>query len=101
MDFLLGEVKRGLVVCPSCVHDHAMQGPSLLDDLVDGGSDGGLLCDIGLEGLKTAWVLGLCGRELLARLGVVDGVDELSVIVQTGLSHAEADATVGSSDCGC
>lgn len=99
MNLLLGKVESRLVVCPARIHDHAVQATRLLEDLLDGGIDGGLLGDVGADGLDAAGVLGGGGGKLLTRLSVVDRVDDFGVVVEAGLCDAEADAAVGSGDC--
>lgn len=101
VNLLLGKVEGGLVVRPPRIHDHAVQGTSLGNDLVNGSSNGGLLGHIGLDGLETARVLGLRGGKLLARLSIIDRVDDLGVVIEAGLGHTETDTTVGSGDCIC
>lgn len=99
MDFLLGEIQRSLVVCPTRVDNHAMQSTAFFNDAIDGGSDGSLLCDIGLNGLELPRPSLLSGSKLLSGLGVVDRVDESSVVVEAGLCDTETDAPVGTRDC--
>lgn len=99
MDFLLGEVQRSLVVRPTRVDNHAVQSPAFFHDAINGGSDGSLLCDVGLNSLELSWPSFLSSSKLLSRLSVVDRVDESSVVVETGLCYTEADAPVSTSDC--
>ena len=51
VDFLLGEIQRSLVVCTTRIDNHAVQSTAFFNDAINGSSDGGLICDVGLNGL--------------------------------------------------
>lgn len=87
------------MVRPTRVDNHAMQRTALCNDAINSGSDGSLLCDIGLNSLELPWPSLFSGSKLLTRLGVVDRVDESGVVVETGLCYTEADTPVSASDC--
>lgn len=70
------------MVGPARVDYHAMQGPALLDNLVYGGSDRGLLRDVSPDVLEFSRPPFLRCSELVARLSVVNRVDNLSAVVQ-------------------
>ena len=84
MDLLLSEVQSSLVVRPTRVHDNSVDGSLVGEDLGNGGVDGGLLGHIRLDGLELPGVFLLGGMELVARLGVVDGVDDGGAVVKAG-----------------
>lgn len=88
------------MVRPARIDNHAMQRTTLLDDPIHRRSDGCLFGHIRLEALQLPGPPLLRGGELVAGIGVVDRVDYLSAIVEAGLCDAEADAAVGSGDCG-
>lgn len=85
MDLLLGEVKRGLVVGTAGVDNHAVDGTLLLNDLLNGGSDAGLLGGVGLESLDAARVFLLDLSELITRLSQINRVNYGSAIVKAAL----------------
>lgn len=71
-----------------------METTSLLDDLIDGFRDIGLVGNVGLDCMKLAWVLFRDGLEFVASLADVDGVDCGCIVGEAAVCNSEADATI-------
>lgn len=98
MDLFLSEVKGGLVVGAAGVDNHAVDGTLLFDNLLNGGSDAGLLGGVGLESLDAARVLLLDLGKLLTRLSKINRINYGSAIVKAAFGDPQANSSVGSSD---
>jgi hypothetical protein len=94
LNLLLGEIQSRLVLGHSSVGDEAIYPSFLLDDLVDGGFDAFLLCDVGLDVFQVG-VLFLEREKVLGRVHQVERVDDLCRVLEADLGNAESDATVG------
>lgn len=98
MNLLFSKVKGSLVVGAASVDNHAVDSTLLLNDLLNGGSDAGLLGGVGLESLDAARILLLDLGKLLTRLSKINRVNYSSSIIKAALGDTQTNSSVGSSD---
>ena len=98
MNLLLSKVQRRLMIRPTGIDHHAVDGAALLDDPVDRRRHRRLLGRVRPDGPELAGVSLLRGEEVVARVREVERVHHPRAVVQAGLRDAEADAAVCSGD---
>lgn len=86
------------MVCSSSVNHHTVNGTSLRNDLINGGSDGFFLGDVCLDSVQLVGEALGEGLEVVAGLANVDGVYSLGAVDEAAFCDTETDASICAGD---
>lgn len=98
LDLFGREIQRGLVVRPSCIHDHPVKRTGLLNDFIHSGGDASFLCYIGLDCEDLVWETRRQFLEFITSFADVDGVDLGSTVNETTFCDTESDSSICTGD---